>query len=92
MSFILEGWKVVENHHLVKTYKFKDFKAALALTNAFSQAAEQLNHHPDITLKWGEVTLKIYTHEVEGLTEKDKKLAKACDAIYETFPQTKVCF
>lgn len=64
-------WKLVGEHHLEKGYKFKDFKEALAFTNAVGGIAEEQNHHPDIHLAWGKVRVEIWTHKIDGLTESD---------------------
>lgn len=69
------GWNVMNGHHLEKTFKFKNFKEALGFTNQVGELAENVGHHPDIFLTWGEVRLSIFTHSVEGLTENDFVLA-----------------
>lgn len=65
------GWRVVEEHHLEKEFKFKDFAEALAFTNRVGALAERVNHHPDIFLTWGKVKLTLWTHSINGLTESD---------------------
>ena len=74
-------WEVVENHHLRKTYRFKNFKEALAFTNRVGDLAESVGHHPDIELTWGKVTLEIWTHKIGGLSEADFILAAKCDRL-----------
>lgn len=69
------GWTVVNNHHLEKAYKFKNFREALDFTNAVGEIAESEGHHPEITLGWGKVALRVWTHKVDGLTESDFVLA-----------------
>ncbi len=77
----LEGWKVQESK-LLKVYKLKDFKAALAFINEVGVIAEQLNHHPDIHNSWNQVTLGLCTHDAGGqITEKDLTLARAIQSI-----------
>ena len=73
------GWMAVADHHLEKSYDFKDFKQALAFTNRVGKIAEAQGHHPDIYLSWGEVTLTIWTHKIDGLTESDFILAAKAD-------------
>ncbi len=73
------GWEVVNEHHLRKEFKFKNFKQALAYTNVVGAIAEAEEHHPDIYLTWGKVTLEISTHKINGLTESDFILAAKCD-------------
>jgi 4a-hydroxytetrahydrobiopterin dehydratase len=75
----LDGWNVVENHHLEKRYKLKNFAQALGLVNRIGSIAEEQNHHPDIFLAWGRVDVKIWTHKINGLTESDFVFAAKCD-------------
>jgi 4a-hydroxytetrahydrobiopterin dehydratase len=75
-------WQVVDGHHLEKTYKFKDFRQALDFTNAVGEIAESQGHHPEITLTWGKVTIRIWTHKVGGLTESDFILAAKADKAF----------
>ena len=70
-----DEWIVVDEHHLVRSYKFPDFKSALAFVNRIAQLAEQQGHHPDILFGWGKVEITIWTHAVNGLTESDFILA-----------------
>ncbi len=64
-------WDLIEAHHLEKTYRFPDFTQALAFTNVVGGLAEEQDHHPDILLSWGRVTVTIWTHKIDGLTESD---------------------
>ncbi len=76
-------WQVVEEHHLEKEYKFKDFREALAFTNKVGALAEAQGHHPDIFLAWGKVKLTVWTHKIDGLTESDFVLAAKADRLVE---------
>jgi 4a-hydroxytetrahydrobiopterin dehydratase len=69
------GWRVVDGHHLRRSYKFKDFKSALTFVNRVGALAEEEGHHPDITLGWGRAEISLYTHAVDGLTRNDFILA-----------------
>ena len=75
----VEGWEVVDNHHLVKSYKFANFKQALNFVNAVGAIADEQNHHPDIFLAWGKVRIEIWTHKINGLTESDFIFAAKVD-------------
>jgi len=68
-------WKVVQEHHLEKEYKFKNFREALDFTNRVGEVAEKENHHPDIYLAWGKVKTTLWTHKIDGLTESDFVMA-----------------
>jgi 4a-hydroxytetrahydrobiopterin dehydratase len=74
------GWST-ERHRLEKKFVFKDFREALAFTNKVGALAEDLEHHPDVRLGYGEVTLSLSTHSVHGLTEKDFILASRIDKL-----------
>jgi 4a-hydroxytetrahydrobiopterin dehydratase len=80
----LPGWKVVEAHHITKTFLFPDFKKALDFVNRVGALAEEEGHHPDLALAWGRVDVKTYTHKIDGLTESDFILAAKVDRLYFT--------
>lgn len=77
----VEGWSVVSEHHLEKTYTFPDFATALAFVNRVGALAEEQGHHPNVLLTWGKVTITLWTHKIDGLTESDFILAAKCDQI-----------
>ena len=74
-------WNVVNEHHIVRSYKFPDFKTALAFVNRVGALAEEQGHHPDILLAWGKVEITTWTHAVNGLTESDFILAAKIDRL-----------
>jgi 4a-hydroxytetrahydrobiopterin dehydratase len=74
-------WTVVDGHHLEKTYRFDDFRQALAFTNRVGELAEEQGHHPDIHLSWGKVRLEIWTHKIDGLHDSDFVLAAKADRL-----------
>lgn len=78
----IQGWTVVDEHHLAKTYQFEDFARALAHVNKVGEIAEEQGHHPDIYLTWGKVRIEIWTHKIDGLTESDFVFAAKCDTLY----------
>ena len=82
----LEGWQIVDGHHLTKEYRFRDFVEALSFVNRVGEVAEQNGHHPDIWLGWGRVQIELYTHKVNGLTESDFVVASKCDRVLPTPP------
>ena len=73
------GWRVVDEHHLEKEYKFPDFVSALAFVNRVGETAEEQGHHPDVYLSWGKAKLTIWTHAIDGLTESDFIFAAKSD-------------
>ncbi len=75
------NWKVMQEHHLERTYAFADFREALDFTIKVGEMAEEQDHHPDIHLTWGEVKVTIWTHKIDGLTESDFVFAAKSDAL-----------
>jgi len=76
-----EGWQVIEEHHLEREFKFKNFRQALNFTNKVGEVAEQQGHHPDIYLAWGKVRLKVWTHKINGLHKSDFIFAAKIDCL-----------
>ncbi|HYU45386.1 MAG TPA: 4a-hydroxytetrahydrobiopterin dehydratase [Terriglobales bacterium] len=74
-------WTVLNERHIVRGYKFPDFRTALAFVNRVGALAEEQGHHPDIVLTWGNVEITIWTHAVNGLTESDFILAAKIDRL-----------
>jgi 4a-hydroxytetrahydrobiopterin dehydratase len=74
-------WQVVDEHHLERTFRFPDFRAALAFTNRVGELAEAEQHHPDLHLAWGKVIMQVWTHKIDGLSENDFILAARADAL-----------
>ena len=77
----VDGWAVVEEHHVTRTFKFPDFRQALNFVNKVGELAEEQGHHPDIYLAWGKAEIKIWTHKIDGLTESDLILAAKIDQL-----------
>jgi 4a-hydroxytetrahydrobiopterin dehydratase len=75
----LDGWEVIEEHHLRKVFEFKNFRDALQLVNRVCELAEEQGHHPDISFGWGRAEITIWTHKIDGLTESDFILAAKID-------------
>jgi len=75
------GWRIVDEHHLEKEFRFRDFREALAFVNRLAEVAEQEFHHPDLHLAWGRVRVEIWTHKIKGLTESDFVMAAKADAL-----------
>jgi len=68
------GWQR-EGDWLRRAYTFESFPAAIAFVNRVAEAAETLDHHPDITIEYTKVMLRVTTHDAHGLTASDFELA-----------------
>ena len=64
-------WRVVEEHHLERRFRFGDFREALAFVNRVGEMAEEQGHHPDLNFGWGYAVVTVWTHKIDGLTESD---------------------
>lgn len=76
----LEGWDF-KNNTISKDFKFKNFSEALAFIVQIGIIAEKQNHHPEISNVYNKVSLQLSTHDSDGVTEKDIKLAETIDKI-----------
>jgi len=65
----------------VTTRRGEDFADSLAFVNAVGALAEDMDHHPDVDIRWNVVTLRLSTHSAGGLTRKDLELARRIDAL-----------
>jgi 4a-hydroxytetrahydrobiopterin dehydratase len=77
-------WKVVNEHHIVRSYNFPDFRSALNFVQKVGEVAEEQGHHPVIQLTWGKVDITIWTHKIDGLTESDFILAAKIDKLQKS--------
>ena len=69
-----EGW-------LVRTIECPTFRAAIALVGRVADAAEEVDHHPDIEINWRRVTFRLTTKASHGLTAKDFSMASTIDRL-----------
>jgi 4a-hydroxytetrahydrobiopterin dehydratase len=54
----------------------KDFAEAMVLVNRVAEIAEEMNHHPDITIQYNRVGFQLWSHDAGGVTSRDLKLAQ----------------
>lgn len=78
-SKLSKGWNVVDEQYLEKKYAFPNFKSVFHFAKIVARITQQENHHPTITVSWGLVRLKVYTHKIQGLSENDFIIASKCD-------------
>ena len=74
-------WEVVEEHHLRRRFRFKNFREALGFVNRVGELAEEQGHHPDVSFGWGYAEVTVWTHKIDGLTESDFVFAAKVDAL-----------
>ena len=70
----LQGWK--KNHNAIeRLFQFESFVQAMEFVNQIAEAAEAVNHHPDILVSYNKVTLTLLSHDSGGVTQRDLKMA-----------------
>ena len=75
----LPGWKR-EGDFITKSFKFEEFMEGIGFVEKVAKIAESLEHHPDIHIVWTTITLKIQTHDEDGLTPLDFELASEIES------------
>ena len=73
-----KGWERSGNA-LKKDFEFPSFRDAIVFVNRVASLADDMDHHPDIDIRYTTVSLTLTTHSTGGLTEKDVKLAEGVD-------------
>jgi 4a-hydroxytetrahydrobiopterin dehydratase len=76
----LRGWER-DGDAITKTFKRDDFVGSVKFVDAIVGPAEQMGHHPDLTISWDEVKVSITSHSAGGLTANDFELAAGIDAL-----------
>lgn len=69
---------------LEKVFRFKNFRHALAFTNAVGAIAEEEGHHPGLLTEWGKVTVTWWSHSIKGLHRNDFIMAARTDEVAAT--------
>jgi 4a-hydroxytetrahydrobiopterin dehydratase len=78
----LAGWKLAENRDAIRrSFKFKSFNEAWGFMNRVALLAEQQDHHPEWFNVYNRVDILLSTHDCDGLSARDVKLAKDIDTI-----------
>ena len=68
-------------------YKTDGWPTTLMLVNAVGYLAEAAYHHPDLTVTWGRITVKLQNHAAGGITDKDFELARKIEEVVLWRPQ-----
>ena len=76
----LPGW-VRRGDALVKTYTWPTFGAGIDFVQRVAKAADAVDHHPDIDIRYTKITCSLSSHDAGGITEKDLALAKSIEGL-----------
>lgn len=72
------GW-TRRGNAITRTFEFPTFPEGIAFVNRVAEAAERMDHHPDVDIRYTKVTCTLSSHSAGGITAKDFKLAEAID-------------
>jgi 4a-hydroxytetrahydrobiopterin dehydratase len=78
----LPGWSRRADT-LVKTYTFQRFADGIAFVNRVAKAADAMDHHPDIDIRYTKITCTLSTHDAGGVTDSDLKLADQIEKLLD---------
>jgi 4a-hydroxytetrahydrobiopterin dehydratase len=76
----LDGWGG-DSSGLRRTVELSDFHEAIRVVDRIAEEAEQMNHHPDIDIRWRKLILACATHSAGGVTDADVDMARRINAI-----------
>ena len=74
------GWQQ-DGKAIVRTFDRGDFNGSIAFVNAIAAAANAADHHPDLSISWNRVTVRLWSHDAGKVTERDLRLAAQIDAL-----------
>ena len=81
----LNGWQLKEGNKIFKEYMFEKSETAVKFLNDIGNASNKEGHHPVATWVYDKVSIMLWTHSVNGLTENDFKMAEKFDEIYRKY-------
>jgi len=82
----IPSWMVNEEDGLRKlicSFAFLSYKESISFTNKVANLAEEEDHHPEIILEWGKVTVLWWSHKIKGLHMNDFICASKTDKLYK---------
>ena len=78
----LPGWSRRADT-LMKTFTFQRFGDGIAFVNRIAKAADAMDHHPDIDIRYTKITCTLSTHDAGGVTDSDLKLADQIEKLVD---------
>ena len=77
-------WELRDDaHRIERTFRFRNFREAVAFVQEIGELAEAEGHHPDISFGWGYATVRLQTKKIKGLHENDFIMASKIDRIFD---------
>jgi len=75
----LDNWEINSSGHLRREWFFNNFVEAFGFMSKVALLAEKQNHHPNWSNVYKKVTIELFSHDINGLSERDFSLASAID-------------
>jgi len=79
----MSNWPKDKSERLYKVFEFKNYRQSFAFVTQIAMLAEKKNHHPEIILDYGKVTVSLISHDVNAITQRDIDLANQIDKLYK---------
>ena len=83
----IPSWIVEESDGIKKlicSFSFLNYEDSVGFANKIASLAEEEDHHPEIILEWGKVTVIWWTHKIKGLHQNDFICARKTDLLFES--------
>jgi 4a-hydroxytetrahydrobiopterin dehydratase len=77
-----DGWDR-DGDEIIRTYEFDTYLEGVGFASGAAGLAEEAFHHPELTINWREVEVRLTTHDAGGITTNDTDLAARFDELYE---------
>ena len=75
----LDGWEPDGEKAIHKEFSFRDHIEAMGFVNRVAMVAEKMDHHPELTIVYSSVSIRLSSHDAGGVTERDVQLAEAIE-------------
>jgi len=82
----LTGWEIINEagiQMLSQTFKTKNYTKSMSFTNNVAKLAESINHHPQMVVEYGSVTVIWWSHKIKGLHKNDFIMAAKTSELFE---------
>ncbi len=76
----VSGWSY-EGGQITRTFSFDTFLGGIEFVGKVAEAAESADHHPDIDIRYSNITVSVSSHDVGGITDRDFNLAEAVNGL-----------
>ncbi|MDB6074925.1 MAG: pterin-4-alpha-carbinolamine dehydratase [Verrucomicrobiaceae bacterium] len=75
-----------QSEGLVAEFHFSSYLACIEFVNRVADIAEEMNHHPEMTVSWGKVRLAVMTHSKKAVTSLDQEFVRKVEALCQQMP------